>query len=335
MNTKNNRIIYIHEFLFPQEPQKKILRPLGEIEVGATQDEEELIDKLSRADAVLVTRATRLSRRVIEASPHLKVIGKYGVGVENIDIEAASELRIPVLNVPGVNASAVAEFTLGLMLTLTRRIQFAKNYMKTGGWRDSFLLGDELRNSTIGIIGFGDIARYVIRMLTGFNPKKILVFSKSQSNPGDLSLVQFVDLEQLLAEADIVSIHKALTNESHGLIGKNELKAMKPTAYLINISRGGLIQEEALIQAIENNWIAGAALDVFREEPLPVDSPLLYYRNVVTTPHIGGSTMQTRLNVVTKAAQNVADILMEHQPDLRCLVNPEILPNQANEEQLH
>ena len=318
--------VYVPEFRTPVELQREILDPVAKVITGVARNEAELISIMRGADAVLLTLKTRMTRHVIEACPNLKVIGKYGVGVENIDIGAATEMGIPVTNVPGVNSNAVAEFTLGLIIAALRRIQGAKEHMRRGSWKDDRFLGRELVDTTIGIIGYGSIARLVIRKLQGLEVKRILVYTESRSTevPEFLN-VKFVDLEKLLRESSIVSIHKALTGSSRGLIGENAFRMMCHSAYLINTSRGPLIDESALIKALKQKWIAGAALDVYEEEPLPPDSPLLSMENVVLTPHIGGATMEARRQIVTMVAQNIVDILQGKHIDPKYIVNPEVL----------
>ncbi|MBW2145795.1 MAG: 3-phosphoglycerate dehydrogenase [Deltaproteobacteria bacterium] len=318
-------IIYIPEFLPPVEPQKKILDPIAQLKTGEAKNEADLIYIINSVDAVLITLRTMMTRTVIEACPNLKVIGKYGTGLENIDIKAATDMGIPVTNVPGANSNATAELTIGLILAVSRRIQEGKNHIKKGGWRDDTLIGFELMGGTIGIIGYGNIAKLVIRKLQGFEVKKILVFTESKKHEKpEFSNVEFVDFQRLLKESEIVSIHKTLFPQTKGLIGEDELRTMRNTSYLINTSRGGLVQEDALIKALRQGWIAGAALDVHEKEPVNLDNPLLSMSNVVLTPHIGASTLKTRLHSVTIAAQNVADILNGKRPDPKYIVNPEV-----------
>lgn len=318
--------VYVPEFRTPVELQREILDPVAKVITGVARNEAELISIMRGTDAVLLTLKTRMTRHVIEACPNLKVIGKYGVGVENIDIGAATEMGIPVTNVPGVNSNAVAEFTLGLIIAALRRIQGAKEHMRRGGWKDDRFLGRELVDTTIGIIGYGSIARLVIRKLQGLEVKRIFVYTESRSTevPEFLN-VKFVDLEKLLRESSIVSIHKALTDSSRGLIGESAFRMMCHSAYLINTSRGPLIDESALIKALKQKWIAGAALDVYEEEPLPPDNPLLSMENVVLTPHIGGATLEARRQIVTTVAQNIVDILQGKHIDPKYIVNPEVL----------
>jgi phosphoglycerate dehydrogenase-like enzyme len=318
--------IYIPIFRAPIEPQRKILDSVAEIITGEAKSEAELISILKRVDVVLLTSRTKMMRTVIEACRNLRLIAKYGVGVENIDIDAATQMGIPVMNVPGVNSNAVAEFTIGLMLAALRGIQGAKELIRSGKWQDERFLGRELIDSSIGIIGYGNIAKRVIIKLQSFEVRKIFVFteSKSRETP-EFSKVSFVDLQTLLKGSDIVSIHKTLTPSSKHLIGANELQLMQRSAYLINTSRGGLIEEGALVKALQQRWITGAALDVYEQEPLPSTSPLLSMDNVVLTPHIGGATVETREEMVTTVAKNTLDFLSGKEIDPKYIINPEVI----------
>jgi len=318
--------VYIPEFISPIEPQREILEPIAELKLGLARDEEELISIASKVDAILVSMNTNMTRSVIEACPKLKIIAKYGVGLENIDIEAATDMHIPVTYNPGVNADAVASLTIGLMLAVVRGIQIGKKYINAGNaWNDPNFLGVDITGSTIGIIGYGHIAKKTIRKLQGFDARKILVFTETKKHEKpEFSNVEFVDLQYLLREADIVSIHKSLAPQSRGLIGEAELKTMKTTAYLINTSRGALVQEQALIQALREGLVAGAALDVFEKEPPDRDNPLIGMDNVVMTPHIGACTRNSRLINVTHTANNIANIIQGKGIDLKYVANPEI-----------
>lgn len=321
---KKRWTVYIPEFFPPVEPQKKIIDPVAEIEMKRAATKEDLISILQGVEGVLISVTTKMTEDVIKASPNLKVISKYGVGVENIDIKAATEMGILVTNVPGINSNSVAEFTIGIMLALLRHIQTAKHYMKKGGWRDEGLIGTELRDKTIGIIGYGSIGRGVVKKLQGFDVKEFLIFSETQRETGYSNAV-LTDLPSLLRKADIISIHKTLTAETEGLIGARELKMMKESAYLINTSRGPIIEEKMLIRALKEGWIRGAALDVFAEEPISQHNPLLDLDNAVLAPHLGGSTWEARNEGVVIAAKNLVYALEGKTENILNIVNPEVL----------
>lgn len=317
--------VYIPEILVPEEPQMEILERIARIETGAPKGEADLIAKISRSDAVLITSRIAMTRKVLEACPRLKIIGKYGVGIENIDVRAATELGIPVVNVAGGNTNAVAELALGLILAVLRGIQDGKNYIAAGRWRDERFMGNELAGTRVGIIGYGAIAKSVIRKLQGFEVQEILAFSESRGREKpEFPNTVLTDLRHLLRKSDIVTIHKSLTPKSKGLIGREEINLMKKTAYLINTSRGALVDEKALITAMREGRIAGAALDVFDQEPLPQDHPFLSLDKIVLTPHIAASTRKGRLHMVITAALNVADFLEGKGIKRQYLVNREV-----------
>jgi len=323
--------IYVPILRAPEGPQRAILEPLAEIITGEEKIESELTSIAKRADVILTTSRTQITRTVMEACPNLKLIAKYGIGVENIDIRVATELGIAVTNAPGVNSNAVAEMTIGLMLAVMRRIQFARELIRSGTWEDETSLGRELIGSTVGIVGYGNIARLVIRKLQGFEVRRILVFTESKRlEAPEFSNVGSAGLETLLEESDIVSIHKTLTPKSRGMIGESQLRLMKSSAFLINTSRGALVIEAALIKALQERWISGAALDVYEQEPLSPGSPFLSMNHAVLTPHVGGATQETRERMVTTIAQNIANFLTGRGIDPKYQVNPEAFPGRGS-----
>lgn len=324
---KKTWTVYIPEFLPPTEYVREILEPVAEIKEGLPGDEAEFIANVQKADAIICSARPKMTRKVIEACPNLKIIAKYGVGTENIDIQAATDMRIPVTYNPGVNADAVATLTIGLLLAVLRRIQIGKSHIKESSvWRDPKFIGGDIADSVFGSVGYGNIAKSTIRKLQGFDVKKILVYSETRGHEKpEFSNVEFVDFQYLLKESDFVSIHKSLTAQSRGMIGPAELKAMKKTAYLINTSRGGLVQEQALIQALRDGEIAGAALDVFEKEPADPKNPMIDMENVVMTPHIGGNSYKTKITNFTNTATNVLRMLQGEKIDPAFAANPEVL----------
>ena len=323
-NTK--KIVYIPEFIPPAEPQLEIFSEVAIVETGEARDEADLIARVSRADAVLVTYKTKMTGAVIRACPRLRIIGKYGVGIENIDIATATERGIPVVYVPGMNSSAVAELTIGLMLAVMRGIQRGKTHIAGGKWRDQSFVGGELAGGRIGVVGYGNISRSVIRKLQGFDVERIYVYSKHGTEAdAEWDNVRFTDLRTLLKESDVVTLHNNLTPQTKGMIGAAEIELMKKTAYLVNTARGPVLDEQALITALKEQRIAGAALDVFETDPLSPHSPLLQMENVVVMPHTGASGLRTRVKTVSRAAKNVAELLKGRPIDPIFHVNPEVL----------
>ena len=314
------------------EPGLKILREAGlEIELHESKEwppkREELIEKVRDKDAVLCLLTDKIDAEVMDAAPNLKVISTYSVGFDHIDVEEATKRGIYVTHTPGVLTDAVAELTVGLILSICRRILEADKIIRTGQWNKPwnpfFLTGMELKGKTLGIVGFGRIGRAVAKKMSGFE-MRILYYDVRRDEKAEKELgAQYADLETLLKESDIVSLHVPLTKQTYHMIGEKELKLMKPTAYLINTARGAVVDTEALVKALKEGWIAGAALDVFEQEPLPSDHPLTKLENVVLTPHIGSATVEARSRMAELAAKNLVAVLKGEMPP--ALVNPEVL----------
>jgi len=280
--------------------------------------EAEMISLIGDVDAVLVGNDA-VTEKVIAAAPFLKVVSKHGVGVDNVDIPAASRAGVVVTNTPGANQVAVAELAVALIMALTRKLAYHDSVVKSGGWNR--IIGTELAGKTIGLVGLGRIGKEVVLRLKGFQVRFLAydvfhddIFAAEHG-------VQFVGLNELLADSDVVTLHAVLTADTQGLIGEKELRLMKPSAFLVNTSRGGLIDEQALYQALADNRLAGAALDVFAEEP-PKNCPLLQLGDkVLLAPHLGAQTTETVLRMGKMAAENIVQVLRGEKPV--GLVNPE------------
>jgi len=276
-----------------------------------------------KADGLIV-RTGKITEEVIRASPNLKVITKHGIGVDNIDVGAATELKIPVLNTPFANYESVAEHVLGLMLALAREIPRLDGRIRQGHWDKAHCRGVELYHKTLGLIGFGRIGRRVRELVAPLHMKVLVYdpFLEPNQIPPDVKRVE--ELEELLKSADIVSLHCPLTRETRHLIGRNELKMMKKTAWLINTARGEVAEEEALIDALKRGEVAGAGIDTFSKEP-PKDINALYNAGkTVLSPHIAGSTEESFKRMGIESAKNILTILRGEKPDRECLVNPEV-----------
>ena len=276
---------------------------------------------------VLIVHLAPITKEVMEASGKLRVVGCMRGGPVNIDIDAATMLGIPVLRAPGRNAEAVADYTIGLIIAHVRNIVRACTLLKQGIWRDEFYFyeecGFELENKVLGIVGFGKVGREVAKRAKALQ-MRILAYDPYVSPNLMKSLgVEPTTLEKLLEESDVVTLHVRLTDETRHMIGERELKRMKPTAILVNTSRGEIIDEKALIKALNEGWIAGAALDVFEKEPLPPDHPFLKMDNVTITPHIAGASKEVVKRSVIMIAEDVKRLLKGEKP-LYC-VNPEVL----------
>ncbi len=291
-----------------------VLKDAGVAYVQADMDreitEERLIELLHDVDGAIVG-VVPLTARVLENAPRLKVVSFHGVGVDHIDVKAATRLGITVANCPGTNGQAVADLTIGLMVAVARSIPEADQRLRKDEW--GRYNGSELWEKTLGLIGLGYIGRAVAKRATGFN-MKILVYDPFVDLEGlELTHLHKVSLDDLVAASDFVSLHAALTPQTKNLIGRDQLSRMKPTAFLINTSRGGLVDEDALYRALVDKQIAGAALDTFVNEP-PTGSPLLTLKNVVVTPHIGAHTREAIERVGVTAALNVVRALQGNPP---------------------
>lgn len=288
-----------------------------------------LVEKVKGIDALLCLLADVIDKEVMEAAgPRLKVIANYAVGYNNIDVEEATKRGIMVTNTPGVLTETTADLTWALMMAVARRIVEGDKFVRAGkfrGWEPMLLLGTDLYGATLGVIGFGRIGQAVARRAIGFK-MKVLYYSRSRvSEEIEKELnATYVDLNTLLKESDFITLHLPLTKQTHHLIGEDQFKLMKKEAYLINTARGPIVDEKALVKALKENWIRGAALDVFENEP-QVEPELLELENVVLAPHIGSASHATRTKMSIMAAENIVKALKGEIPPN--LVNTEILKN--------
>jgi len=271
----------------------------------------ELAGAIAEADAVLVRSATQITRESLERANGLKVIGRAGVGVDTIDVDAATERGIAVLTAPAGNTTSAAELTLALTLALLRRVPAADRSMKAGQWDRKSFSGTELYGKTLGLVGAGRIGGEVAKRARAFGMHVVaydpfLIAERAQSLG-----VERVELDDVLRRADVVSLHVPLTEATAGLLGDRELALMKPSAVIVNAARGGVVSEDALARAIREKRIAGAALDVYEQEPLPADHPLRSLENVVLTPHLGASTVEAQQNVALEIAEAVRAALLD------------------------
>lgn len=294
---------------------------------GEIYSEDDLIEMFRGADAVLVSTRDRITRRVLENSPTVKIIAKATIGVERIDLKAAADVGILVVNSPAPeNFLGVAEATVGLMMVLTKQMPAIQQRLREGKWKAPSSFGRMLRGDTVGIVGLGRIGLNVARRLTGWDVR-ILAADPYVEPAAALAVgAELVPLDTLVRESDIVTVHVVLTEETTGLIGEAQLRAMKPTAYLINTSRGPAVDQAALVRAINEDWIAGAALDVFEDEPLPMDNPLrsLDPLRVVLTPHSIGNNLASHHTGTNMAIENILRAVRGEVPTY--IRNPEALP---------
>ena len=271
----------------------------------------ELADAIAAADAVLVRSATQITRESLARANGLKVIGRAGVGVDTIDVDAATERGIAVLTAPAGNTISAAELTLALTLALARRVPAADRSMKAGQWDRKSFSGTELYGKTLGLVGAGRIGGEVAKRARAFG-MQVIAFDPFLIAERALTLgIERVELDEVLRRADVVSLHVPLTDATSGLLGDRELALMKPSAVIVNAARGGVVSEAALVRALQEKRLGGAALDVFEQEPLPADHPLRSLDNVVLTPHLGASTAEAQQNVAIEIAEAVRAALID------------------------
>jgi D-3-phosphoglycerate dehydrogenase/(S)-sulfolactate dehydrogenase len=282
--------------------------------------EDELIQLLQGVQGAIVSMDP-FTDRVLAAAPCLKAICRTGVGYDAIDLSAATARGIIVTTTPGVNRHAVADLTMGFILLCSRRISENLAEVRRGGWKRHE--GMDLTERTLGIVGLGTIGKEVAQRAAGFRMKLLAYDTVQDMTFTEKQSVKYVRLEELLRQSDFVSLHLFLNSASKHLINAERLKIMKPTAFLVNTARGGLVDTKALCHALVERQIAGAALDVFEEEPLPTDSLLRSLPNVYMTPHIGGTTSDARWKSGLMAAENLIRALNGCQPE--GIVNPKVL----------
>ncbi|MBC7090887.1 MAG: phosphoglycerate dehydrogenase [Nitrososphaeria archaeon] len=267
----------------------EILKSFAEVDVKGAKSFDEMVEAVKVYDGIVLGNE-KLDREVLKNVIKLKIIARHGVGVDNIDLNAATEKGIVVTYTPQANADSVAEYTIALILNVMRMIPKLHDNTVNGGWNR--ILGYELMGKTVGIIGFGGIGKRVARKLSGFDVK-ILVYDPYV---GEEEIRKFganpTTLDELLKSSDIITLHVILTEETKHLINSERLKLMKKTAYLINTSRGAVVDEKALYIALKEGWIAGAALDVFEQEPVDPKNPLLILDNIIVTPHNANFTLE-------------------------------------------
>jgi lactate dehydrogenase-like 2-hydroxyacid dehydrogenase len=289
---------------------------------------EEILAHVRNLDGLLCLLTDQIDAEIMEAAgPQLKIISNHAVGVDNIDVEAATRRGIPVGNTPGILTDATADMAFALLLAAARRVVEGDRVVKAGGWKTwgpGFLLGADLNGATLGIVGFGRIGRALAQRASGFG-MHILFTDPSTVLPEPGVIAEQVDLNTLLRKSDFISLHTPLTEQTRSLINANTLKLMKPTAVLINTSRGPVVDQEALFNALSEKRIFAAALDVTVPEPLPPNHPLLGLDNCIVVPHIASASWRTRERMSAMAAENlIAGLKGDRLPNC---VNPEVYDN--------
>lgn len=283
----------------------------------------ETLAAIPAADALIIRSATTADAELLAAAHNLRVIARAGVGVDNVDLAAATQRGIVVMNTPDGNTIATAEHAFGLMLALARHIPDSEISMRGGKWDRKTFMGVELRGKTLGIIGFGRIGRAVAKRALAF---EMTVITADPYIPADVAAdfgVELVDLDTLYARSDFITLHSIITDETRNMINAASLTKMKPGVRIVNAARGALVDEYALAEAIRSGHVAGAALDVYSAEPPPADHPLVGLPGVVHTPHLAASTADAQINVAIDAARLVLDALQNGE--YRNVCNPDVL----------
>jgi D-3-phosphoglycerate dehydrogenase len=285
-----------------------ILRPHTRVEI-VVGNREALERNLGQAEALLVRSETRVTEAMLDAAPRLRVIGRAGAGVDTIDVAAATARGIVVVNAPGGNAVAAAEHSLALMFALARRVAAADASLKRGEWSRSRYIGSELTGKTLGLIGLGRVGSEVARRAQGLDMRVIVFDPYVPDEHVQRMGLEPVELDTLLASADFVSLHVPLTEATRGILNAERIAAMRPGAFVVNCARGGLVDEPALLAALDEGRLAGAGIDVFGSEPVSDSDPLPKHPKVVATPHLGASTVEAQANVATQVAHEVLAVL--------------------------
>ena len=276
------------------------------IDDSSSQD---FIDELGRANALIVRSATKVTAEMFDPAPNLAAVGRAGVGIDNLDVAAATERGVAVFNAPGGNTIAAAELTMALLISVARKIPTAEASLRSGSWDRAAFKGVELRGKTLGLIGAGRIGSEVAIRCKAFDMDVVAYdpyLSPTRAQELDIEMVGF---DEVIEGADFISIHVPLTEETVGIIGSDSLGRMKPSAFVVNASRGGVVDEAALADALHGGEIAGAALDVYEVEPLSTNSPLRDAPNLVLTPHLGASTAEAQVGVATEVANKIRLLL--------------------------
>ena len=307
-----------------------LIKTVADVEIYPSEEDpiprEVLLDKVQDIDGLLPMLTDRVDQTLLDRGKRLKVVSNYAVGYNNIDVNEATKHGVMVTNTPDVLTDTTADCAFMLLMAISRRLVEVDKFVREGkwvkAWGPKMLLGSDITGKTLGIIGLGRIGKAVVPRAKGFN-MKILYHNRNPDPEAEKLGVEYRSMDEILAESDYISLHVPLNDNTKHLIGEPELKKMKKTAYLINTSRGPVVDEKALTKALKENRIAGAGLDVLYEEPTNPKNPLLKLDNVIVAPHIGSATIETRLAMAMKAATNLTAALKGEQPP--DLLNPEVL----------
>ncbi len=302
------------------EPGLAMLRKIAEVKVWPKKlppPREVLLKETRDCDALISLLTDKIDGELLDNAPRLKVVANYAVGYDNIDLAAATHRGVLVTNTPGVLTETTADLAFALMLAAGRRLTEAEQFLRAGQWKTwhpTLLLGQDIYGATLGLVGLGRIGSAVARRARGFD-MEVLYYSRRRKKNLEMELgVKYVPWIELLTRSDFISIHVPLTTDTRHLLNADAFAQMKPTAVLVNTARGPIVDEAALYRALKNKQIAAAGLDVFEQEPLKKDDPLLTLDNVVLLPHIGSASVATRTRMATMAAENVVAVLAQQRP---------------------
>jgi len=270
----------------------------------------DLLERIRDAEGLVIRSGTKVTRAVLEAGEKLRVVGRAGIGVDNVDVPAATERGVVVVNTPAGNNVTTAEHAIALLVSLARHIPQATASMRQGKWEKNAFTGMELRDRTLGVIGLGNIGRVAARLAQGLGMRVVAYDPHLAGDAAGKLDVDLVGLDELLARADALTVHVPKNKETTGLLGAAAFAKCKRGVLVVNAARGGIVDEQALLAALESGQVGGAALDVFEQEPPPADHPLVRHPRVVCTPHLGASTEQAQLNVAIQVAEQVRDYLL-------------------------
>jgi len=303
-----------------------ILRKESKVDIRVGLKPEEIISVIGDYEALLVRSQTRVTAAIIQAGKNLQVIARAGVGIDNVDVEAATRCGVVVVNAPTGNTVSAAEHAIALLLSLARNIPQANVVLKSGVWKRNEFMGTELRGKTLGIIGLGNVGSEVAKRAQGFEMRLLGIDPLVSLEYAKELGVTLVELKQLLQESDFITLHIPLTAQTRGIIGAKELEIVKPTVRIINCARGGLIDEKALVKAIQEKRVAGAAVDVFEKEPC-TQSILFGEDRIIVTPHLGASTTEAQVLAARDVAEQIVDVF-KGQP-ARSAINVPYIPSET------
>jgi len=293
------------------------------IQAAAKMSRDEVIAAIPNADALIIRSATKVDRAMLDAAPKLKMVGRAGVGVDNVDLKAASDKGIPVMNAPDGNTVATAELAFALMLAMVRQIPAAQASLASGQWDRKSFMGSELRNKTLGVIGFGRVGRAIAKRAKAFEMTVIEYDPFVSAEAATAVGVESVALDDLLARADFITLHAVVTDENKHLINKDTIAKMKKGARIINAARGQLINAADLAEAIKSGKVAGAGIDVYENEPPEAGHPLIGLPGVIHTPHLGATTLEAQDEVAVQIAHTIMDALFKNE--YKNVVNADVL----------